>query len=58
MENSLSLGVPILKHIRVVQTTLVISKSKGTSETLRHITFVELSKIPVEQPKFKNEHVL
>ena len=50
----------LLKHI---QSTLVISKSKGPSEhfeisVLRHIRGAELRKIPVEQPNFTNEHAI
>ena len=46
-----------------IQSTLVISKSKGPSETLqdirlRHIRSAELRKIPKEQPNFTNEHVI
>ena len=53
-------GVPI--HLNI-QSTLVISKSKGPSETLRdictwNIRFAELRKIPIEQPNFTNEHVI
>ena len=47
-------------HVTIeVQSTLIISKSKGPSETLeisvlRHIRFAELRKIPIEQPNFTN----
>ena len=51
---------PILKGLLCpldIQSTLVISKSKGPSETLRDIR-AELRKIPTEQPNFTNEHVI
>ena len=46
-----------------IQSTLVISKSKGPSETLRvsvlrHIKYAELRQIPNEQPNFTDEHVI
>ena len=31
---------------------------EGPTETLRHIRFAELRKIPIEQPNFTNEHVI
>ena len=44
-----------------IQSTLVISKSKGPSETLRDIRIStyqiwRIEKIPLKQPNFTNEH--
>ena len=46
-----------------IQSTLVILKSKGPSETLRDIRtstyqMCRMRKIPMEQANFTNEHVI
>ena len=47
----------------IIQSTLVISKSKGPAETLGDIRtstyqMCRIEEIPNEQPNFTNEHVI
>ena len=60
--SSLLLCFPGQNSIFYIQSTLVISKSKGPLKhfeisVLRHIRCAELRKIPIEQPSFTSEHV-
>ena len=51
-------SVKLLKHR--LQSTLVISKSKGPAETLRDIRTLtyQMCRIEEIQPNFTNEHVM
>ena len=59
----LSRGCLVTDTAILVQSTLVISKSKGPSKhfeisVLRHIRCVVLREKQFEQPNFTNEHVI
>ena len=51
------------KNVKNIQSTLIISKSKGSAETLRDIRtstyqMYRIEENTNEQPNFTNEHVI